>query len=405
MSWPEIKEFFLIGNEINNGLLIIYPFILLIGLLIAVNSGKERVRSSIFGLLGAIFSLLAFLAVFSQYNITGIKGIDSQSLAYEKHLGTLFFILLIQLLIVVSISIFVWKRKELKNHISSIRVFRSLHFVAMTVIGFIVLSQLNYHIIEATDPINLPFFILPPLCMVLTWQFTAMVNDIYDKEIDRKVHPERPLVTGEIDIKNYRNRAVVLAILSFLISLYFGIFLALLNLTYMIAALLYSIPPIRMKERVYGYICVGYASVVAFIFGVYSPVFWSLSIEQGRWFLVENVPFFSEVISISLIIFVALSISPYINALSDYEGDKESGVKNLYTIYGREKGKKIVTVLIIFLFLSPISLFFSLFDLAVFLVLSFIAAYIYYIHEKHRPIFILYFITIFYVVIRYIGYL
>ncbi|MEF8834676.1 MAG: UbiA family prenyltransferase [Candidatus Thermoplasmatota archaeon] len=402
MDWSSMKNLLLFRSEINNGFLVIYLIILLIGIMIAVNSEEGKTRSWISGLFGTALSFIAFLVIFSQYNITGIASIDPSSLAYNKHLGSLFFILLFQLSAVILIIMFIWKRDMLKDYISNMKGFRSLHFVTMTVLGFIVLSQLDYHIFEIKYPIDLTFFILPALCMVLTWQFTAMINDIYDIEIDRVVHPERPLVTGRLDRSTYRNTAVVFAVLSLLISLYFGVFLALLNLTFIVAGIMYSKPPIRLKERVYGYICVGYASVVAFFFGVYSPVFWSLAVEHGRWFLIENVLFFSEVFSISLIIFVTLSISPYINALSDYEGDKEAGVKNIYTIYGREKGKKIVTVLIIFLFLSPISLFYSLFDLAVFLPLSLIAAYIYYIYEHHRPIFILYFMVILYSAIRYI---
>lgn len=293
----------------------------------------------------------------------------------------------------------------LKNYISNIKGFRSLHFVFMTAVGFIVLSQLDGYIFEFADPINLAFFVLPPSCMVLTWQFTAMINDIYDVEIDRVAHPDRPLVTGEISLSMYRNTAIVFAVSSLLISLYFGFLLALLNLTFIVAALMYSIDPIRLKERVYGYVCVGYASVVAFLFGFYSHILFSLSIEQGELFMLEGVPIFRDVISISLIIFVALSISPYINALSDYEADKKSGIENIYTLYGKEKGKKIVTVLIVFLFLSPLSLFYELLDLAILLLFSLSAAYIYYSLEDHRPIFLLYFMVIIYSILRYAVFL
>ncbi|MFW6041201.1 MAG: UbiA family prenyltransferase [Thermoplasmatota archaeon] len=404
MSWSSMKESLLFGNEVNNGLLLTYFIImLLMGILIIENSRKDKLKSSTSGLFGALLSFVSVLFIFSQYNITGIRGTDLSSIAYHRHLGTLLLILLIQLFLVVIIFSLIWKKEMLKNYISNMKVFRSLHFVAMTAVGFIVLSQLDGYIFEFTDPVNLTFFVLPPLCVVLTWQFTAMVNDMYDIEIDRVAHPERPLVAGEISFLTYRNTAIVFAVLSLLISLYLGFLLALLNLTFIVAAMMYSINPIRLKERVYGYVCVGYASVVAFHFGVYSHILWSLSVKEGRWFFLEGVPIFSDVVSISLIIFVALSISPYINALSDYEADKKSGVKNIYTIYGREKGKKIVTVLIVFLFLSPLSLFYDLLDLALFIPLSLTAAYIYYTFEDHRPIFILYFMIILYSVLRYTG--
>jgi len=405
MGWSTMFEILSFGTDLNIGLVIIYPIILLMGTWIGIYSDGNMFRRSIYGILGAISSLIAFSVVISQFNITGIKGIESSSLLYHQHLNILFLILLTQLLVVVFLFIFFWKRNLFKNYVSNMKVFRSIHFTAMTIVGFVVLSQLDQNYFSFSDRMNISILVLAPLCMVLTWQFTAMVNDIYDIEIDRIVHPDRPLVTGEINLRTYRNTAIIFAVLSLLISLYFGIILMLLNLTFMIAALLYSIPPVRLKERAYGYICVGYASVVALLFGVYSPIVWSLSIEQGRLFLLENIPVFSEVFSISLIIFLALSISPYINALSDYEGDKKSGVKNIYTIYGRENGKKIMTILVVVLFLSPVSLLQGTIDLIIMIPISIIAAYIFYVYEDHRPIFGMYFLVILYSILRYIGYL
>ncbi len=405
MEWSKTLEILSFGADLNIGLVIIYPIIFLVGIWIGIDSEGNLLRKSIHGILGSLLSLVAFLVVFSQLNITGIKGIELSSLLYHQHLSILFLILFIQLVIVVSSFVYFWRKNLIKNYVSNMKVFRSVHFTAMTIVGFVVLSQLNQNFFSFSNRMNISILVLTPLCMVLTWQFTAMVNDIYDIEIDKLVHPNRPLVTGEINLRTYRNTAIIFAILSLLISLYFGIIFMLLNLTFMIAALLYSIPPVRLKERAYGYICVGYASVVALLFGVYSPIVWSLSIEQGRLFLLENIPLFSEVFSISLIIFLALSISPYINALSDYEGDKISGVKNIYTIYGREKGKKIMTILVVVLFLSPVSLLQGTLDLIIMIPISIIAAYIFYVYEDHRPIFGMYFLVILYSILRYTGYL
>jgi len=404
MGLSSMIELLLFNNDINNGLLVIYLLISLNGTFIVKKSNKGNLSSPISCLSGIFFSFIGFIGIFSQYNITGIKSTDFSSLVYDKHLGLLLLILLIQLSVIILMIMFVWKEDLLKNFIFNLKIFRTLHFISMTVIGFVVLSQVNNYTVEITNLWNLIFIFLPAVCMIFTWQFTATVNDIYDVDIDRVVHPDRPLVTGKIDPTTYRNIAVAFAVTSSLISLYLGIFMLLLNLTFVLAAILYSKPPIRLKERVYGYVCVGYASVVAFFFGMYSYIYWSISIENSRWFLFRGVPFYDEVASISLIIFVALSVSPYINALSDYDGDKESGVKNIYTIYGREKGKKVVTVLIVFLFLSPLFLFPNLFDLIIFIPFSLISAYTYYVYEDHRPIFILYFVIVLYSVMRYTSF-
>lgn len=405
MSWSTTLETLLIENDRNLGLAIIYPIISMIGVWIEVDSDENLLKRSIHSISGVILSGIAFVLVFSQLSLIGVEKTDLFSLVYNQHLTLLFLLFLIQLSVVVSVFAFLFKNKEFKNYVSNMKLFRTAHFTIMTLIGFVVLSQLEYNNFSFSDRMNLPVLILVPLCMVLTWQFTAMINDIYDIEIDKLVHPDRPLVTGEIELRTYRNTAMIFAILSLLISLYFGIILMLMNMTFMIAALLYSIPPMRLKEKAYGYVCVGYASVVAFLFGIYSPLVWSLSVEKGRLFLFAGIPVFEEVLFISLIIFLTLSISPYINALSDYEGDKRSGVKNIYTIYGREKGKKMMTVLIVILFLSPISLLQGTLDFIIIAPISMIAAYVFYVYEDHRPIFGMYFLVILYSILRYTGYI
>ncbi|MBS3817240.1 MAG: UbiA prenyltransferase family protein, partial [Candidatus Thermoplasmatota archaeon] len=96
------------------------------------------------------------------------------------------------------------------------------------------------------------------------------------------------------------------------------------------------------------------------------------------------------------------SISPLINAVSDYEGDKKAGVRNLYTIYGFEKGKKMVSILIVILFLTPLLIFHSLVEIIFLLVLSLISAFIFYRYEKYKVVLGLYFIVLIYILIRFL---
>ncbi len=404
-TWSNSIDILVIETVFNSGLAIVYLVAILTGYMIWRCSDGNVAKRGTHSFLGVISSLAAFIIVFSQLELLGISAEEITSLMYKEHLEILFLALFLQLILIILSFSYFWRRSILKNYVSNMKVLRSVHFMAMTIIGFIILSQLNYEVNFVFEIYNIPKFVFPPLCMVMTWQFTAMINDMYDIGIDRIVHPNRPLVTGDIDSKLFSNIAVTIAVLSILISLYIGITLMILNLTFMLAALAYSVPPVRLKERAYGYICVGYASVVALLFGVYSPIYWSLSLKDGRFFLIEGVPFFREVLSISVIIFLTLSISPYINALSDYEGDKLSGVKNIYTIYGRERGKRFMTIMVVVLFLSPIILLQGRVDLFVLAPISLVASYIFYSHEDHRPIFGMYFLVIVYSLLRYTGYL
>ncbi|MGM0406261.1 MAG: hypothetical protein ACQEQM_09000, partial [Thermoplasmatota archaeon] len=85
--------------------------------------------------------------------------------------------------------------------------------------------------------------------------------------------------------------------------------------------------------------------------------------------------------------------------------DKKGGVKSIYTIYGLEKGKKIVSILILFLFLSPLLLFNSTVDILMLLSTSMASVLIFYLFEKYQAIFGIYFLVLIYVLARFLEFI
>ncbi|MFW6141788.1 MAG: UbiA family prenyltransferase [Candidatus Saliniplasma sp.] len=274
----------------------------------------------------------------------------------------------------------------------------------MVMIGVFVVQTISpEHALNPLFILHFPYLFLPAMCMAQTWQFTAMINDYYDIEIDRIVHPERPLASGKISAWRYLQLAIMISLISLLLSILLGFLIFILNISFVIAALLYSIPPIRLKNRVFGYICVGWASVVAFLSGVYSPVFWKEGIPWSSPTVSRAIPFYPDLAVISMILFSVLSISPYINAISDYKGDKKGGVKSIYMIYGLERGKKIVSVLILVLFLTPLLLIHSMWDMIIMVSTSFFSVFIFYKFERYQVIFGIYFLVLIYILTRLLG--
>lgn len=307
------------------------------------------------------------------------------------------------LLLLIAFFMLSWKDKFI-SLIKNIKPYRTLHFSIMVVIGMAVVHEIDPQF--ALDPLyimELPFIFLAVFCMILMWQFTAILNDIYDIKIDKVVHPERPLIKGVIGTRSYLEIGISLAMSSLFLSLLLGLPLFLLNLTFMAAAVMYSVPPVRLKDKIYGYVCVGYASVASFIFGVYSPINWRLGLNIDSSTIGRTITFYPQIFNISILLFILLSISPLINAISDYEGDKKSGVRSVYTIYGFKKGKTMVSVLVVILFLSPLLILHTFIDLAVFIPISLIAASVFYFYEEYRVVFGLYFFAIIYGIIRFIG--
>ncbi len=330
----------------------------------------------------------------------------SENLLVNQQFNLIIILLLLENFVIYAVFASRFSPKKFKNIIDSIKPFRTLHFIMMVILG--VLFVRNIAPDEALSLISVnhfPFIFIPALCGVCTWQFTTLLNDMYDMDIDVHVHPDRPLVSRDFDRRFYMDILISIGILSALLSLLIGLPLLILNLVAIFLAILYSVPPFRLRDRLYGHICVGLGSVIGFIFGVYSPLRWTHGIYLDASTSSRVIPFFPEVFSVAVLVVVVLSISPLINALSDYEGDKKSGVRNVYTVLGFEKGKKIVSFLLIFLFISPLILFNSTLDIIFLFSTGLVSSFMFYRLEDHRPVFGMYFLVLIYLVFRFVNYI
>lgn len=322
----------------------------------------------------------------------------------QHHL--LLVLLLIETFLIYSLLAYFTLEDTFREIINSIRTFRTLHFVMMVILGVIFVGTIaEEHSLSLTSINHLPYIFLPALCLVLLWQLTTLLNDLYDLEIDAHVHPERPLVSGNLDRSLYMDMFVSAALLSSFISILLGPFLFFLNSSAILLAILYSVPPMRLRDRVYGHICVGLGSAIAFLFGVYSPSSWTHGLYLTSQSINRNISFYPSIFQVSLLIIVVLSISPLINALSDYEGDLRTGVKNVYTVLGFEKGKKIVSFFIVILFSAPLILFHTLLDFLFLFSLGIISSIIFYKFEDHRPVFGMYFLVLLYLISRFLSFI
>ncbi len=376
----------------------VFFVIILIGVMYIISLGSRSKRNSKTShtLLRHIFGLILLigfgLIVFIQRAPFGLKIFDIYSSA-----GFL-ILLIVENILILSMLFYLENKKLFFSLLRSVKPFRTLHFIVIVLIGYFVYLSLSGTEFFIYDTI---FIFISSMCMVFTWQFSTMLNDYYDINIDKIVHPKRPLVQGKIDPDAFREIAALFGMITITISLLFSIELLILNILFVIAGILYSIPSIRLKNKVYGHICVGYGSFVSFLYGVFGI----LTLKNVDYFLYTNdisIEFFSEILSFTLIIFLVFSISPLINAIKDYEGDKKANVRNIYTVYGFDKGKKIVSILIIFLFVTPLILFHSIVDWIVILPLSFMASYIFYKYEKYKVVFLLYFIIIIHIIFKFV---
>lgn len=330
----------------------------------------------------------------------------SMGLLINHRYHLLIVFLLLENLLIYALFAKKFLSRRFTNMLKSIKPFRTLHFVMIVVLGVIfVQNTATGEALSIFSVNHFPFIFLPALCLILLWQFTTLLNDIYDLDIDVHVHPDRPLVSGDFDHRFYMDILIFISLLSSLLSMILGLPLLLLNFAALMLAVLYSVPPFRLRDRVYGHICVGLGSLIGFLFGVYSPIAWRHGIYLASGTIKRDIPFFPETFLVGMLIVIVLSISPLINALSDYEGDKKTGVRNVYTVLGFERGKKLVSFLIILLFISPLLLFNSILDIIFMLLAGVISSIIFYRFEDHRPVFGLYFLVLVYLLLRFTSYI
>ncbi len=79
--------------------------------------------------------------------------------------------------------------------------------------------------------------------------FSQVVNDHFDRDVDRINEPDRPTAAGQLSGKTIAVVAIVLAVLALGIAFALGRTVGILALCGMVLALAYSVPPIRLKAR------------------------------------------------------------------------------------------------------------------------------------------------------------
>ena|GEM_PF-6372280 len=220
--------------------------------------------------------------------------------------------------------------------------------------------------------------------VLLAWTFGIILNDIYDVEIDKKSKKGRPLITKEILTKTYYSVAVVCAILALGSTLFLASITTLLISIFILISVAYSIPPVRLRDYAFSPVVLGAVSAISFLVGAYA----------------NSTTYSPPILLISLLIFIALSLGSTVKDLEDISGDKNAKVRNIFTIYGKEGGKKIVSALIFSSFLVPLVLFMHLQDLAFFIIFGAVAAYLFNKKERTGPVMGLFFLALLYCLLR-----
>ena len=282
-----------------------------------------------------------------------------------------------------------------------------IHMILMVTIGIIVAGHLDINLMNLSDPSqtgNIGMAGLSIFLIVFLWVYTAIINDVYDVEIDRFTNRDRVVVSGILTKKQALHIAAICGIISIWLSIMLSVYAFILALIALVMGTIYSIPPIRFRNTAFSTTFIGIGSAIAYFIGYMTPKYIQVGIAPPFEF-VRILPsaITQEGIGVGILIAILLSIGPLVTDLKDYESEKKLGVRNIYTIYGKDKGVTIVSILLFFSFISLIILFHTVQDIVIFLVFGLTASFLFKKYEITRGIFLLYFPVLVYCLARWVG--
>lgn len=229
---------------------------------------------------------------------------------------------------------------RIRSWIEIIRPLNCLMVALAILIGYLISS--SYQLLD------LDKLIMAIIAGFLITGAGFIFNDAVDVEIDKIVHPTRPLPKGEIDV----NTAFLVSLVIFIAGIVFSIFI---NVECFLIAIINSIilvvyTEILEKKGIFGNIVISYLTASSFLFGAFAA---------GK--------IYSLVTWLAIITFLAILSREIIKDVEDLEGDFYGERETLPMRIGRERSITIAIFLlgsamiisILPMFLSLVNLFYS----------------------------------------------
>lgn len=207
----------------------------------------------------------------------------------------------------------------MKRFFSYIKIIRPLNCVitALVVIVGGVISSTDYSIDS--------LLVLASLVAALTAASGNVINDLFDIEIDKIVHPNRPLAKGELEIIEVRIFYVLLIITASAIT--FNLNYLLFVVTVLAILILFFYSAYIKKIPLLGNVVVALLTALAFLFGGIA---------------VNNI---SGAVLPAIFAFLINLIRELVKDAEDIEGDKKNNVITFPIKFGIQRTKQLVMVL------------------------------------------------------------
>jgi len=195
------------------------------------------------------------------------------------------------------------------------------------------------------------------ICLLISWyagwMFAVHTNDIADVAIDSVSNSDRPLTDGKLTAEEMKQTAVIWLLVSLLGSFIVGYYPFFMNLIFLVAYYIYSVPPLRFKRvPIFSSFLISIACLASILCGF----FW-LSADK-------NFSIFPMLTALGIMLAFTLGVN--VRDMKDIDGDTTDGIMTLPVIF-KKNGARVVGALFATSFLlAPIIFhFYFLYILAI----------------------------------------
>jgi len=217
------------------------------------------------------------------------------------------------------------QKNKVRAYISIVRPANSLMVGTAVIIGVILTSLQMVLSLKTLYGFLTGFFISA---------FSMVVNDIYDVEVDRKNKLTRPLVVGEIEIKEAWIYAVMLLVIGLALSLATSIEAFTIAALFGFISWAYNFA--LKRHGIVGNMTVALSTSIPYIYG--SIISTNKPTLTNAFQEAPLIPWFAG------ISFLAVTGREVIKTISDVEGDKIREVKSITLQIGKENAAKVGVV-------------------------------------------------------------
>ncbi len=266
--------------------------------------------------------------------------------AFNNH-RIIFSLYFLFICILASLWFYIYHKEKFISLFNNLRLSRIAHSVVLLSLGLYFGGLLDFEFNLA----NTSLIILALISLFLCWLGEIFYGDLSDERIDKIANPSRPLPSGKFNRSEFRFLGSIFFAVSYLTAFVVGYGFFVFLLLRGFVGYLYAYPPFRLKRFP---VLATFSRALAFLFTIYAG-----------FLLIADNTIFDFPGRLALFILVIFTLGTTVKDIRDYRGDKTDNVYTIPAIFGPEKGKKIISLLVFIAFISAPFFFFDYFKLLI----------------------------------------